>query len=217
MPRARLAGRNLLAAVAATLTLLGTGTADAQQTDDERRCTGRAAVSAQMQAEACTALNGSCRHSAQNLAIVHFNRGIAYGKTGDFDRAIADFDAAIGISPNHLRAHLNRGNVWRNKGKFDHAIEDYDKAIALAPDFALAFYSRAQANYLAGRIPDALADADKAARLNPGAASAVSLRGLIQEKLGARAAAIADFQRAHALDPRLQQPADGLRRLGAVP
>jgi hypothetical protein len=31
------------------------------------------------------------------------------------------------------------------------------------------------------------------------------------------AAAMADFQRAHALDPGLQQPADGLRRLGVAP
>jgi len=123
MPRARLAGRSLLAAVAATLTLLGAGAADAQQTEDERRCTGQAAVSAQMQAEACTALIGGGRYSAQTLAIVHFNRGIAYGKAGDFDRAIADFDAAIGMSPNHLRAHLSRGNAYFAKRELERAIE----------------------------------------------------------------------------------------------
>ena len=57
----------------------------------------------------------------------------------------------------------------------------------------------------------------EAAAIDTRSANALSLRGLAQEKLGSREAALADFRRALALDPNLQQPADALRRLGAMP
>ena len=71
----------------------------------------QAGVTPDAQAAACTALIDSGRFTRQNLAILHSNRGIAYGKAGDYDRAIADFDAALRINPNHVRAYLNRGNA----------------------------------------------------------------------------------------------------------
>ena len=78
---------------------------------DEQRCTGQAGVTADAQAAACTALIDSKRFSKQNLAILHSNRGIAHGKAGDYDRALADFDTALRINPNHVRAYVNRGNA----------------------------------------------------------------------------------------------------------
>src|SRR6187549_3019985 len=73
-------------------------------TSNEQHCTGAVAVAPQAQVDACTALIGSKRYRGQNLAILHSNRGVAYGKAGDHERAMADFDAAIRISPGHLRA-----------------------------------------------------------------------------------------------------------------
>src|SRR3954467_11934005 len=90
-------------------------TAGAQQPPakgtDEQRCTGQAGVTPDAQAAACTALIDSKRFSRQNLAILHSNRGIAHGKAGDYDQAIADCDAALRINPNRLRAYVNRGNA----------------------------------------------------------------------------------------------------------
>ena len=116
----------VLAVVVATFAATA---ADAQQpakATDEQRCTGQAGVTADAQAAACTALIDSKRFSRQNLAILHSNRGIAYGKAGDYDRALADFDTALRINPNHVRAYVNRGNA-------SYARRDYDRAIA---DFA---------------------------------------------------------------------------------
>src|SRR3569832_2048802 len=87
--------------------------ADAQQATktDEQRCTGQAGVTPDAQAAACTALIDSKRFTRTNLAILHSNRGIAYGKAADYDRAIADFDTALRINPKHVRAYVNRGNA----------------------------------------------------------------------------------------------------------
>jgi tetratricopeptide (TPR) repeat protein len=38
-------------------------------------------------------------------ALAFGNRGIAYGKKGDNDRALADFDEAIRLNPNSRMAH----------------------------------------------------------------------------------------------------------------
>src|SRR5689334_101375 len=98
MPRLR---HVLLLAVAALA--LPAMPALAQRSADEQRCTGQQSVTASAQIAACTALIDSGRFSRQNLSILHSNRGIAYGKAGDLDRAVGDFDAAIRITPNHVR------------------------------------------------------------------------------------------------------------------
>ena len=105
--------------------------AGASRPSDEQRCTGQAGVPPDMQVAACTALIGSGRHSRQNLAILHSNRGIAYVKAGDYDRAIADFDAALRSNPNHVRAHINRGNANFAKRDYDRAIADFGQAIRI--------------------------------------------------------------------------------------
>src|SRR3954467_1575813 len=113
--------KSLVLAVA--IAALASADARAQQTTttDEQRCTGQAGVTPDVQAQACTALIDSGRFTRQNLAILHSNRGIALGKSGHYDAAIADFDAALRINPNHVRAYLNRGNA-------NFARRDYDRA-----------------------------------------------------------------------------------------
>ena len=83
-------------AVAAALVPIAAGAQQPAKVTDEQRCTGQAGVTPDAQAAACTALIDSKRFSKQNLAILHSNRGIAYGKAGDYDRAMADFDEPTG-------------------------------------------------------------------------------------------------------------------------
>ena len=50
-----------------------------------------------------------------------------------YDKAIADYNAAIGLSPSYVGAFINRGNTWLAKHEIDHAIADYSAAIRLDP------------------------------------------------------------------------------------
>ena len=77
-----------------------------------------------------------------NDAKVYYNRGITYGKKGEFDRAIEDFTKAIDLNPNYADAYYNRGVAYSNKGLVDYTIEDYTKVIALNPNYANAYYNR---------------------------------------------------------------------------
>src|SRR5882757_11243247 len=123
---------------------------------DEQRCTGQAGVTADAQAAACTALIDSKRFSKQNLAILHSNRGIAHGKAGDYDQAIADFDAALRINPNHLRAYVNRGNANFTRRDYDRAVADFGQAIRLEPKNVTIVMSRAAAFEAKGDLKSAI-------------------------------------------------------------
>jgi tetratricopeptide (TPR) repeat protein len=53
--------------------------------------------------DACSAFIMAGRGGPQAMATAHNNRGIAYAAKADYDRAIADFEAAIGIDPTAAR------------------------------------------------------------------------------------------------------------------
>ena len=42
----------------------------------------------------------------------------------DYDRAIADYDAALSLDPKFQRAYNNRGAAWRGKGDRTRALQD---------------------------------------------------------------------------------------------
>src|SRR5690242_10905165 len=117
----------------------------AQKSLDEQRCTGQQSTNPAVQISACTALIDSRRYAKPNLSILYSNRGIAYGKAGDIDRAIADFDTAIRITPTHLRAYLNRASAYLAKREFDRAIADLTQALRLDPRSTAVLMSRAGA------------------------------------------------------------------------
>ena len=53
-----------------------------------------------------------------NSADTYITRGIAYGKNGEYDLAIADFSKAIELEPETLIAYKHRGVAYYNKGRF---------------------------------------------------------------------------------------------------
>ena len=66
-------------------------------------------------------------------ANVYRERGLQYGRKGDYDSAISDFDKALSLVPNDARTHYFRGLAWHRKNDPKRAIADYDKAIELDP------------------------------------------------------------------------------------
>jgi Tfp pilus assembly protein PilF len=68
----------------------------------------------------------------------HIDLGIAYGRSGDLDKAEASFKRALELNPRHPIAYNELGLVYRKKGQFAEARASYEKAIALVPDFHFA-------------------------------------------------------------------------------
>lgn len=81
------------------------------------------------------------------------------------DRAIADYDEGVRLSPNNATAFRNRGFLNTRRQRYDRAIQDFDEAIRLDPNVAAAFSGRAYALRFVGQYERAIADYRKALTL----------------------------------------------------
>jgi tetratricopeptide (TPR) repeat protein len=61
-------------------------------------------------------------------ADTYYNRGNAYEKKGQYDKAISDFTKAIEINPRHADAYYSRGVVYYYKKDYEKALDDFYKA-----------------------------------------------------------------------------------------
>jgi tetratricopeptide (TPR) repeat protein len=65
----------------------------------------------------------------------------AYAKSGQTDKAVAEYAAAAQADPpNAASYYYNEGAIFTNTGKIDDAIAAFDKSIALDPNRADAYY-----------------------------------------------------------------------------
>ncbi len=106
-------------------------------------------------------------------ATAHNNRGVVYIKRKEYDKAMADFSAAIRIDPGFSLAYENRALAHIKRKEYDKAIADFDTVIRFAPDYVSSEYQseyegRAMANWLAGSTSEAQRDFEYAKRLGTG-------------------------------------------------
>jgi len=110
-------------------------------------------------------------------AVTFYNRGNAYRRNQDYDRAIQNYNDAIRLNPAYASAFNNRGIAYVNKRDYDRAIEDYNEAIRINPNYARAFNNRGNAYRSKGDHDRAIEDHDEAIRIDPNYASAFNNRG----------------------------------------
>jgi len=103
------------------------------RTDDSgERCFSREGETA---IAACTQAIQSGRFSGPELASIYDNRAIELRQQGDFDRAIADYTAALRIDAELTGAYTGRGLAWEGKAEADKAKADYRKALTVAQKY----------------------------------------------------------------------------------
>ena len=199
------------------LVLVVAATAHAQDSDVERcsSITGKPDLAIQH----CTRAIESGKLPAETLAQMHYNRAIEWTAKNDYDRAIADYDAAIRISPRLADAYYNRGNAWGLKGDPDRAIADYDAFLQLNPKDSAGHIARAVELMVKGDYARAVAGYDTALTLDPKSGTALHGRGRANFYGGDMPRAVADLERAWRTDTSLYTAAWlylARKRAGAV-
>jgi len=148
-------------------------------------------------------------------AAAYHNRGLAYSRLGDADRAIADFSKALSIQED-ADTYVLRGDAYRLTDDYDRALADFDRALELNPDYADAYRLRGLAYAMQDDLDLAMTDLEKAIALNPRDAEAYFLCGLIHIDRAEREDAVADLNKALelGLNPEAEQVAkDALQQI----
>ena len=134
-------------------------------------------------------------------AYVHYNRGIEWGKKGEYDKAIDDYTKAIELKPDYADAYYNRGIEWGKKGEHNKAIDDYTKAIVLKADYVSAYYNRGIEWVKKDEHNKAIDDYTKAIELKANYVSAYYNRGIEWGEKEKYDKAIDDYTKAIELKP----------------
>jgi tetratricopeptide (TPR) repeat protein len=130
------------------------------------------------------------------------NLGKVYQKSGDYVRAVREYDSAIRTSPQLVDAYNGRGIVYNALADYPRAIKDFDKAVELNPAYADAYNNRGTSYTALHDWDRAIADFDHAIAINPQHAKALWNRAIAYGMgLGDFTKAIADCDRALSLNP----------------
>ena len=97
----------------------------------------------------------------------HISRGVAYRREDKFEQAMAEFEQAVSISPDHADAWYHHGLTWGLMGEHGRAVADFTRAIELAPEYADAYNCRGYALLCLGEYRLALRDLEQAVQMNP--------------------------------------------------
>ena len=135
-----------------------------------------------------------------NSAAAHFNLGNVLKSLNKINDAIASYDKAINIKPDH-ELYFLRGIAFHELKKLDEALTSYDKSIKLKPDAFTAYSNRGSVLVELKKIKDGIADFDKAIQINSNFIIARYNRGLALRLLGKNEESIEAFKAIIQIEP----------------
>ena len=142
------------------------------------------------------------RLESPRQAAPYLCRGLAWFAMQEYDKAIADYTAAIQRDPGGLIAHQSRAEAWYHKQEFDKVIADCTVALRLDPHDAEVLELRARAWCIKREFDKAIADCTTAIRIDPRSAAAFGLRAWAWSQKREYDKAIDDYSEAIRLDPK---------------
>jgi len=132
----------------------------------------------------------------------HFtSSGIAYGLNKQYDKAIADLEAAVKLDPENADAWNNYGLYLNEGGNMQASLDALNKSIAIKKDFDKAYYNRGNTYAKAGNYREALKDYATALSMNSNYTDALNNSGNCYIMLQQPDSALRYFERAIQSDP----------------
>jgi len=131
--------------------------------------------------DACTTMIDSRN---QLTYLTYFNRGFAYSKKGQYDKAIADYTSAIALDPQSERLYQARASAYESMKNYDKALGDWNKAVELGSG-ENSYLNRARLRRDLGQYDAAIADYGNVIRLDPEKAQGYWYRAAVYYERGA--------------------------------
>jgi tetratricopeptide (TPR) repeat protein len=100
-------------------------------------------------------------------ANAHFDLGVGYSKSSQFQQAIASYKKALKINPNDAGVLNNLGHAYFHLDRYEEAITVLKEAVRLNPDHGNAYYNLAYAYEKLDRNNEAIVAYHEALRINP--------------------------------------------------
>jgi superkiller protein 3 len=146
----------------------------------------------------------------------HYFWAVGLERSGDFDGAIAQLNAALEIDPAHEMSELRWAAILEKRGRLDEALVHCLIATEILPDFRSAHETCARLLRALGRSREADAELELAKRTDPPSRRYVHWARYLLRK-GRTTAAIAELERALREDPRDTEAADLLTSVRSAP
>lgn len=131
-----------------------------------------------------------------SLKVAYQQRGRAQRDAERYELALADFESALRLDPDHADSLAGRGETYRLLGQNEKALTSFDRAVDLDPEDDWAVVSRGQTYNAMSRHDEAIADLTRAIELDPNYQWAITYRGLVHQEALRYDEALADFTRA---------------------
>ncbi len=100
-------------------------------------------------------------------AWMYADRGLAYGKLKEYDKATADFTKALRMDPENAYIFNTRGLMWIDRKEYDNAIRDFSAALRINPSYMWPYSNRGFCRTWKGDYAAAKADLEKAIAMEP--------------------------------------------------
>lgn len=140
----------------------------------------------------------------------HNNLGDVYGRHGDKQGALREFQTAIALKPDYGDAYHNLANVYREIGQMDKALENYRLAIKYNPGLWQSYQNIAAIYFQEKMYDKALENLQKAIEIDPKNINLRNNLGIIYLAQGQKDKAKEVFQLVLSADPQNQLARQGL-------
>jgi tetratricopeptide (TPR) repeat protein len=113
------------------------------------------------------ALANATEGSAGDVALIHYNLGLALRQDGNWEDAIEQYEKALETKPDYVEAQINLGSALLQVGKLDESISHLEKALRINPGYGQAENDLGNAYLQKGDAAEAIDHYQKAAKLEP--------------------------------------------------
>jgi tetratricopeptide (TPR) repeat protein/peroxiredoxin len=144
------------------------------------------------------------------------NLGLIAGRNGRLDDAVAYFQEALRLSPDHPIALNNLANAYRQQKQWDQAKKTYEHAIAINPNDADANYGLGMVYAQQDDTARAFALLQQALKARPNYPEALNNLGILYLRTKRRDEAVASFEQSIQTAPDFDQPYLNLARVHLI-